>query len=381
MHIPVWFFLLLLLTAALPVTTPGLIGFGVGWVVARRRVRAGGARAFKWCTLVLAPFWLAGAAFGGWWISVNMADDAKRARMHYQVKEATVIDGVDIPAGAWVSRDGDNGPLRGVEPPKGTTLALDGATWRGEVRFASSFNGPRRQISYAFLAADAVIDGIPCRGEERVDFTSNDRAAEELWSCTLSREQTVDATIEDPTGASRVQSFACRAGMEIEMQTDRRRELGKCTLAAPATFGGVTCAEGAELKMVTARLNACTLAKQARFGPIDLPAGSFVNYVAAKPSWFRLSPTGPALDGFGLSLPPGTYVKFCFHAEKLESLTVDRAAYVTVAELKLTGEIEFDCDQSQSSPFRSGTLFDDSIVGGKQRQRGEVVSQEDLSPK
>jgi hypothetical protein len=82
------------------------------------------------------------------------------------------------------------------------------------------------------------------------------------------------------------------------------------------------------------------------------------------------------VDGFGVSLPAGTVGTVCEHNGKLERLAVDESAYVTVEGLKLTAFIDFDC-----GPFLSGTLFENSIVGGKQRQRGEVVSRTDLSPK
>jgi hypothetical protein len=41
--------------------------------------------------------------------------------------------------------------------------------------------------------------------------------------------------------------------------------------------------------------------------------------------------------------------------------------------VKLTGAIDFDCGQ-----FQSGMLFEDAMIGGKQRRRGDVVSQADL---
>jgi len=376
MHLPLWFVFLLLLAAALPVTTPVQIGFGVAWFVSHRKKRAGAARAFKWCTLALAPFWLAGAGIGAWWISQTVAEHAEWDRTHYRVKEATVIDGVNIPAGALVSVD-DRGRLRAVSVPEGTTLAANGATWRGDLNFASPVGEPPGQLSFGTLATDAVIQGIPCRGGKYVTFES----PTELSSCTLSRDATVDAMIADATGASRVLSFTCRGGTEIEMQFGRRRELGKCTLAAPAEIAGVVCADGAQIELINAMLSTCTLAKQARFGPIDLPPGSSVWYVTAKPSGFDLPPTGPAVDGFGLSLPPGTRAKFCYRSETLEHLAVEQTAYVTVEGLKVTGSIDFDCDPSRSGSLYSGSLFEDTVVGGKQRQRGEVVSRDDLSPK
>jgi hypothetical protein len=151
--------------------------------------------------------------------------------------------------------------------------------------------------------------------------------------------------------------------------------VGVCTLAARAEIGGVACAAGSELKLVNGMLYSCTVAKQTRFGPIELPSGSFVAYSGGRPEWFRLPPGGPPVDGFGLSLPAGTEAGFCYQSEALRRLAVDQTAYVTVEGVKLTGAIEFDCGL-----FERGALFEDAMVGGTQRQRGEFVSRADLSP-
>jgi hypothetical protein len=80
------------------------------------------------------------------------------------------------------------------------------------------------------------------------------------------------------------------------------------------------------------------------------------------------------VDALGLGLPAGTEGGFCYRKAALEHLSVDRTAYVVVAGVKLTGWIDFDCGS-----FRSGQLFEDTMVAGRRRQRGELVSHEDLS--
>jgi hypothetical protein len=366
MHFSWWFLLLSMLSLSVPITSLALVGTGTGWIISRKRGRTGPARALRWCTVAIAPFWLAGAGFGVWMISGMMAEDAEHARLNYKVRETTVIDGVDIPAGATVWRN-NNGMLQAVSLPDGVTLAASGATWQHGIEF-----GATGWVTDGSLAADAVIQGIPCQHDHTASFADKD----ELRGCTLSRDTTVEATIQEAGGTSRRQSFTCQAGAAVETQMLGHGEVGACTLAAPAEIGGVTCAAGAELKLVNAMLYSCTVAKQTRFGPIDLPPGSFVAYVAGRPEWFRLPATGPAIDGFGLSLPAGAEAGFCYQSEALQRLSVDQTTYVTVEGVKLTGSIDFDC-----GPFQSGTLFEDTIVGGRQRQRGEVVSQADLSAK
>ena len=104
MHLPWWFLLLSMLTLTVPITSLALVGTGTGWFISRRKRRFGLARLFAWCTVAIVPFWLAGAGFGMWMISGMMAEDAERARLNYKLREATVIDGVDIPAGVMTRR-------------------------------------------------------------------------------------------------------------------------------------------------------------------------------------------------------------------------------------------------------------------------------------
>jgi hypothetical protein len=62
-----------------------------------------------------------------------------------------------------------------------------------------------------------------------------------------------------------------------------------------------------------------------------------------------------------------------------QRLAVSRAAYVTVGNMKLTGLIEFDC--GADGRFEDGMLFEDAMLGGKWRQRGERISRDDLLPR
>ena len=247
------------------------------------------------------------------------------------------------------------------------TLAASGANWQHVVDF-----GAHGWVTDGSLAADAVIQGIPCQHDHMAGFWDKDH----LRSCTLSRNTTAEVTIKETSGASRTQNFSCRAEAPIEMQLLGHGEMGVCTLAVPAEIGGVACAAGTELKLVNGMLYSCTVAKQTRFGPIELPPGSLVAYSAARPGWFRLPAAGPAVDGFGLSLPAGTEAAFCYQSEALQRLAVQQTGYVTVEGVKLTGAIDFDC-----GPLERGVLFEDTMIGGKLRQRGEIVSQAELSPR
>ena len=371
MHFPLWFILGMILVFFLPATSLVLIGLGVGWFISRRKGRKGAAKGFRWSVVAIAPFWLVGAGFGTWLVSEQLSEQAHWARNHYTLHTATVIDGVSIPAGTMVSRD-DDGTLRAVDLPEGTTLTAGGATWRGHLEFSSPVNEPRGQISAGTLATAAVIQGIPCQGDKAVDFLSRD----ELMTCTLSRDTPIDATIKNAAGINRSQRFVCQGGASIEFQPVSHSELASCVLATPAEIGDVACAGDAKFRLANGTLDSCTLAKETRFGPVTLPPGTTVTYYGAQPSGFKLPPTGSAVDAFGLSLPSGTEASFCYRSKGLERLEVNETAYVTIGGLKLTGSIGFDC-----GPFHSGPLFEDTVISGQRRQRGELVSQEDLSLK
>jgi hypothetical protein len=155
----------------------------------------------------------------------------------------------------------------------------------------------------------------------------------------------------------------------------RPAEVEGCRLAEPVDVDAVVCAERERILVINGELSACTLAEPTRFGPLGLPAGTAVTYYDRYLSTFRLPPRGASVDAFGLSLPAGTEASYCYRKEALEHLSVNKAAFVVIEGVKLTGWIDFDCGS-----FRDGQLFEDTVVSGRRRQQGERVSREDLSP-
>ncbi|HEV2187045.1 MAG TPA: hypothetical protein VGR70_07540, partial [Stellaceae bacterium] len=158
----------------------------------------------------------------------------------------------------------------------------------------------------------------------------------------------------------------------------RAGELEGCRLAETADFGEVSCAANERVLIINDQLAGCTFARAARFGPLTLPVGASVTYNDGRPSNFRLPSQGAPIDGFGLILPPGTKGDFCFRSDTPEHLEVSRSAYVTIDNVKLTGWVGFDC--KADSAFERGTLFEDAMVAGKWRQRGDLLSHDDLFP-
>jgi len=371
---PLWFTIGFALIVALPITTAALAGLGIAWRRIRRRDPTRRLAALKWSAIAVAPFWLTGLGLGAWLLISETQRVISNAQRYFTLDKAAEIDGIALPAGTRVELDDDN-VLQVAELPDGATLALRGATWQGKVEFAMAAHAPNKahgQITAGTLAATAVIEGVPCQSGDQVAFFWGGQ----LMECTLSQDIGVAATIADANGATHSQNFRCLAGDTIQLQGLRPGELAGCRLAEPADFGDIACAVSERILISNGTLSACTFAKAARFGPLDLPAGATVTYYEARPSNFRLPPQGAAVDGFGLSLPPGTDGTFCYRNEALERLEISRTAYVVVAGVKLTGLVDFNC-----GPFRSGTLFEDAMVGGRWRQRGDLVSAAELSPR
>jgi hypothetical protein len=364
----------LALLFALPVTTAIMAGLGIAWRRLRRRDPNRRLTALKWSAAIVAPFWLSGLVLGGLWLVSEIEREIYGAQHYFMLDKAAEIDGVTLPAGTQVTLDEDRA-LQVAELPNGTTLELSGATWQGRVEFATPAhapNGKHGQITEGTLAAPTAIQNVPCQAGNQVAFFWGGQ----LMECTLSQDADLKATIDKPDGVRPPQIFRCLAGDTIQLDGLRPGELGSCRLAEPADFDKFTCATGERMLISSGYLATCTLAKATRFGPLTLPPGTTVGYYDAQPSRFSLPPAGPAVDGFGLILPAGTEASFCYRSEALERLEVTGTAYVTIDGVKLTGAIDFDCGS-----FRRGVLFEDTVIGGQRRQRGELVSQEDLSPK
>ena len=358
---------------ALPVTTAIMVGLGVAASRARRRGRARRLAGLKWSASIVAPFWLPGLAFGGWYVVSEIRERIYEARHYFTLDKAREVDGIAFPAGTWVALDEDEA-LKEAELPAGETVRLRAAAWQGKLEFAAPAHAPNAahgRITDGTLATPAELDGIPCRAGDRATFFWSGR----LMECTLSRDADLSTTITAPDGAAQVRKLRCMAGNTIHMAGLRPAEVEGCRLAEPVDVDAVVCAARERILVINGKLSACTFAEPERFGPLALPAGTAVTYYDRRPSTFKLPPRGASADAFGLSLPAGTEGSFCYRKDVLEHLSVNEAAFVVIEGVKLTGWIDFDCGS-----FRSGQLFEGTVVAGRPRQQGERVSREDLSP-
>lgn len=75
----------------------------------------------------------------------------------------------------------------------------------------------------------------------------------------------------------------------------------------------------------------------------------------------------------GVTLPPGSTVSLCERAWEAEWAEIPEDRYVAIADTKLTGRLNFDCGK-----FQYGSLFEDSVLGGRRLPRGTGISSDDL---
>ena len=213
---PWWFILGVALMIALPVTTAIMVGLGVAASRARRRGRARRLAGLKWSASIVAPFWLPGLAFGGWYVVSEIRERIYEARRYFTLDKAREVDGIAFPAGTWVALDADEA-LKEAELPAGETVRLRAAAWQGKLEFAAPAHAPNAahgRITDGTLATPAELDGIPCRAGDRATFFWSGR----LMECTLSRDADLSTTITAPDGAAQVRKLRCMAG---EPMTDR----------------------------------------------------------------------------------------------------------------------------------------------------------------
>jgi len=159
------------------------------------------------------------------------------------------------------------------------------------------------------------------------------------------------------------------------LRTFERRLLERCMLAETATIGMIDCAGGKEIVLSGDGLDICTLGWAQRVGPFGLSAGTLVHFSQGRLERLEMPPSSGPLSIFGIPLPPGTVVGLCDQSWDVEWLSVPEDGYVTVAVIKLTGRINFDCGK-----FEYGTLFEATALGDRQLPRGAAISSDDLFP-
>ena len=248
-----WF----LLGEAAPFTTLAMAGLTAAYFLGRGRVRRR-----RWLTAGLAVVgvaWLGGITFWAAILVDEIKTDIYEARHHYWLDKATIMAGIEIPKGSWVWVD-ENWVLYQIDTAPGAVLSIDGAPWTGDIRLAGLGKrtiADRATVENATLAADAVIQGIPCRAGNPVEFFEDDG---DLTFCTLARRAVVTAEIDDGAGLRSATEVACAADREVRFRAFGHRLLERCILAEAAMVGRAACAGGGEIVLSGEGLQTCASA-------------------------------------------------------------------------------------------------------------------------
>lgn len=368
---PWWFNVWIAAGEAAPLTTIVVAILVAALVFARRARRSGLSRWLQAGLVPVGVVWLAGVVFWAYGFADAIATRIYVARHHYRLAAPAVFAGITLPPGVWVWID-EHGRLYEVDTAPDAAVAIDGALWRGDIHLVMPDQRRAGQgiVQSGILAADARLQGTPCRAGDTVEFSDD---GGELLHCTLARSSDAAAEIVTAGGGGSTQQVTCAADREIGFGGISGRSLERCVLAEAVTVGATACAGGEEIVFDVDGLEACTLAATQRVGTFDLPAGAHVRFSQRHVSNIETPRSSAPLIISGLELPPGATVALCDRSEEIEYLEIPDDRYVAIAGVKLTGRINFDCGR-----FEYGMLFADTVLRGRVLTRHAPVSREDV---
>jgi hypothetical protein len=240
---PPWMIAWFLLGEATPVITFVLIGIAAALFFSRSTGHIRRAHWLKGTLVIVGALWLGGISFWAVGLVDQIKTDIYQAQHHYRLDKAAVLAGIAIPRGSWVSID-EEGLLYAIETAEGAVVSIDGALWRDDIRLISPHDrdtGDRGIIKSATLAADATIQGIPCRAGTLVEFSEY---GGELQHCTLTERTDVPAEIDEGQGGKTTKDVSCAANWDVWLGIFERRLLERCVLAETAMVGMIACAGG-----------------------------------------------------------------------------------------------------------------------------------------
>jgi hypothetical protein len=155
---PPWVIAWFLLGEATPFITLVLMSLAAAFFFSRGAGHTRREHWLKWTFAIVGGLWLGGISFRAAGLVDQIKTDIYQARHHYRLDNSTVLAGIEIPKGSWISVD-EEGMLYGIETAQGAVVSIDGALWRGDIRLIPSHNrttSDRGIIKSATLAADAA---------------------------------------------------------------------------------------------------------------------------------------------------------------------------------------------------------------------------------
>ncbi len=200
-----WF----LLGEATPFITCVLIGSAAAFIFSRSSGHIHRASWLKWTLVIVGGLWLGGISFWAVGLVDQIKTDIYRARHHYRLDKPAVLAGIEVPKGSWISIDEEENPY-GIEAAEGAAVSIDGALWHGDIRLISPQDRKTADlgmIKSATIAADATIQGIPCRAGTPVEFSDGG----DLEHCTLTQRSTVNAEIREGQRDKSTNHVSCAA--------------------------------------------------------------------------------------------------------------------------------------------------------------------------
>jgi hypothetical protein len=149
---------------------------------------------------VVGAVWLAGSGVWAFGLADEISTRIYETRHHYQLDRTAVVAGITLPAGAWISID-EQGRLYRVETAPDAAVAIDATPWRGDIQLVMPDLRRAGQgiVQSGILAADAVLQGTPCRAGNTAQFSDD---GGELLHCTLAERSVIAVRSSRPAVAA-----------------------------------------------------------------------------------------------------------------------------------------------------------------------------------
>jgi hypothetical protein len=153
-----WF----LLGEATPVITLVLMSLAAAFFFSRGTGHTRRVHWLKWTLVIVGGLWLGGISFWAAGLVDQIKTDIYQARHHYRLDKSTVLAGIEIPKGSWISVDED-GTLYAIDAAQDAVVSIDGALWRGDIRLIPLHNrttSDRRQVIQNKVGNNDLIEPV-----------------------------------------------------------------------------------------------------------------------------------------------------------------------------------------------------------------------------
>ena len=185
---------------AAPLTTIVVAILAAALLLACRAGSSGLSRWLQISLVLVGAVWLAGICVWAFGLADEISTRIYETRHHYQLDRTAVVAGITLPAGAWISID-EQGRLYRVETAPDAWVSIDATPWRGDIQLVMPDLRRAGQgiVQSGILAADAVLQGTPCRAGNTAQFSDD---GGELLHCTLAERSVIAVRSSRPAVAA-----------------------------------------------------------------------------------------------------------------------------------------------------------------------------------